>query len=102
MDKDKFMNKKYKQLIKKHVDTIKSVYPDVYIEVEMDGDEIFIGISSLEISEKMEYETLLDDFIKEYHRKGFVNIFWGVNSSLTGDDLHLLEDYAKTSGRVSA
>jgi len=96
------MNKKYKQLIKKHIDIIKSMYPEVYIEVEMDGDEIFISIDSLEISNEVEYEALINNFIEEYDRKGFANIFWGVNSSLTNDDLHLLKDYAKTSKKISA
>jgi hypothetical protein len=94
------MNKKYKKLIKKHVGIIKSRYPELYIEVEMDGDEIFISISSLEISNEVEYETLINDFIDGYDRKGFCNIFWGVDSSLTKDNLHLLEE--QTSKKASA
>ncbi|MCL2154362.1 MAG: hypothetical protein FWH53_01720 [Leptospirales bacterium] len=90
------MNKKLKQLLKKHVDTIKSMYPEVYIEIEMDGDEIFIGIDSLKISNEVKYETLLGDFYEEYYSKGFGNIFWGVDSTLTNDNLHLLEDFVKT------
>ena len=96
------MNKKYKQLIKKHIDIIKSMYPELYIAVRMHGDEIFISISSLEISEEAEYETVIVDFIKEYDRKGYYNIFWGVNSSLTNDKLQLLEDSVKTSKKASA
>ena len=75
---------------------MKSMYPEIYIAVRMDGDEIFISISSLEISNRKEYEDLLYNFIKEYHKKGFFNIFWGVKSSLTNDNLHLLEDSVKT------
>jgi len=88
------MNKKLKQLLKKHVDTIKSIY-EVYIEVKMVGDDILIGIDSLEISNREEYEDLIYTFIKEYHRRGFANIFWGVDSTLTKDELHLLEDDVK-------
>ena len=94
------MNKKYKQLIKRHVDIIKSKYPKLYIEVEIDWDEIFITIDSLEISEEAEYEALIVGFIKEYDRKGLGNIFWGVNISLTHDKLHLLEDDVKTPKKV--
>ena len=96
------MNKKYKQLIKKHVDTIKSMYPEVYIEVIMIYDNILIGIGSQDISKEDQYEALINDFIEEYDNKGFCNIFWAVNSSITKDDLHLLEDYVKTSKKASA
>ena len=96
------MNKKYKQIIKKHVDTIKSMYPELYIEVEKDWNEIFISVSSLEISEEAEYEALICDFYEYYDNNGLGNIFWGVDSSLTKDNLHLLEDHAKTSKKVSA
>ena len=96
------MNKKYKQILKKHVNIIKSVYPEVYIEIEMDGDEIFIGIDSQDISNEEKYETLISDFYEEYDTKGFANIFWGVDSSLDNDNLHLLEDHAKTSKKASA
>ena len=95
------MNKKFKQVLKKHIDIIKSKYPVVYIEVEMDGNEIFIGISSLDISNEVEYKALLRGFIKEYHEKGLGNIFWGVDSSLTKDNLLLLEDDVKTPKNVS-
>jgi len=95
------MNKKYKQLIKKHVDIIKSKYPELYIEVRMHWDEIFVSVSSLEISEEAEYEVLINDFIEENDNKGFYNIFWGVNSSLTHDKLHLLEDDVKTPNNIS-
>ena len=96
------MNKKLKQLLTKHVDIIKSTYPEVYIEVEMDGDEIFIGIGSRDISKEDQYEALISDFIEEYYKKGFGNVIWAVNSSLTTDNLHLLEDYVQTSKKVSA
>ena len=95
-NKDKCMNKKYKQTIKKHVNLIKSMYPELYIEVIKDWDEIFISIDSQDISNREEYVDLIYSFIKEYHRKGLANVFWGVNSSLTKDDLHLLEDDVKT------
>jgi len=101
------MNKKYKQVLKKHVGIIKSTYPEVYVEVEEDWDEIFVRISSLEISDEAEYEGLIYTFIKEYHRKGLGNIFWGVDISLTKDNLHLIEDNvkidkAKTTKKISA
>jgi len=105
IEEDKFMYKKYKQVLKKHVDIIKSTYPEVYIEVRMDWDEIFVCISSLEISDEAEYEDLIYNFIKEYHRKGLGNIFWGVDISLTKDNLHLIEDdvkAVKTPKRASA
>ena len=89
------MNKKLKRLIKKHVDTVKSMYPEVYIEVEEDGDEIFVCIDSLDISNEVEYEALIIGFIREYHSKGFGAIYWGVNSTLTCDNLVILEDMDK-------
>jgi len=98
--KDKFMNKKYKQILKKHVDIIKSTYPELYIEVEEDWDEIFVSVDSLEISEEVKYEALIRDFYKEYYSKGIYNIFWGVDCTLTKDNLQLLEDYVKTSKKV--
>ena len=96
------MNKKYKQVLKKHVDIMKSTYPELYIEVEEDGDEIFVSVDSLEISEEIGYETLICDFYEEYHKKGLGNIFWGVDCTLTKDDLHLLEDSVKTPQKASA
>ena len=89
------MNKKYKQVLKKHIDIIKSMYPELYVAVRMHGDEIFVRISSLEISDEAEYEALICDFYEEYDRKILGNIFWGVDLSLTKDDLHLLEDPIK-------
>jgi len=95
------MNKKYKQVLKKHVDIIKSVYPKLYIAAIIDGNEIFISIDSQDISNEEKYEALICDFYEEYDSKGLGNIFWGVNSSLTHDKLHLLEDEVKTPKNVS-
>ena len=95
------MNKKYKQVLRKHVDIIKSVYPELYIAVIVDGDEIFISIDSQDISNEVKYEALICDFYEEYDSKGLGNIFWGVNSSLTSDNLHLLEDNVKAPNNVS-
>jgi len=89
------MKKRYKQLIKKHVNIVKNMYPQLYIEIEEDWDEIFICIDSQAISNEVEYEAIIRNFIKEYHRKGYANIFWGVNSTLTCDKLDLLEDLDK-------
>jgi len=96
------MLKKYKQLIKKHVNVIKSMHPEVYIEVTMIYDDILIGIASQDVSKENQYEALIVDFIKEYDRKGFYNIYWAVDFSITSDNLHLLEDDAKTSKKISA
>ena len=71
------------------------MYPELYIEVEEDWDEIFVRISSLEISDEAKYEALICDFYEEYDRKILGNIFWGVDISLTNDNLHLLEDSIK-------
>jgi hypothetical protein len=68
-------------------------------------ENILMNIDSLEISDEVKYETLIRDFYEEYHRKGLGNICWGVNSSLTNDSLHLLEDDIKTvrtSKKISA
>ena len=89
------MNQKLKQTLKNQTDIIKDMFPDVYIEVKMHGDEIFICIDSQEISNKKEYESLIVSFIKENDRNGFLEVFWGVNSSLTKDDLMLLEKNKK-------
>jgi len=96
------MNKKYNQLIKKHIKIIKSTYPEVYVEVKMIYGNILIGIGSQYISDEDEvkYETLIVDFIKEYHDKGVFNILWAVDSSVANDNLHLIEDYAKTPKKV--
>ena len=89
------MNQKLAQMIKKHIGIIKEMYPEVYIEVKMIYDDILIGIDSLEISNKKEYESLMYSFIKEYDKKGFFYVYWGVNSSLTKDNLLLLENPVK-------
>ena len=94
--KDKFMNKKLKQLIKKHVDIVKSMYPELYIEVDMVFDDILVGIDSHEISEEERYEDLIYDFAKEYESKGYFNIHWGVSDKLPCDNLALIEDFVKT------
>ena len=90
------MNKRIKKLIKRHVNIVKNIYPELYIAVKMVGDDILVGIDSLNISNEEKYGDLIYDFIKEYHRKGYANIYWGVNSSLTCDSLSLLEDAVKT------
>ena len=89
------MNRKLKEIIKNHIATVKEMYPELYIEVRMHGNEILISVSSLEISDEAEYEALICDFYEEYDRKILGNIFWGVDLSLTKDDLHLLEDPIK-------
>ena len=90
------MNKKVKQLLKKHINIMKKMYPELYISVKMVGDDILVGIDSLDISNEEKYEDLMYDFIKEYHRKGYADIYWGVNDNLTCDNLSLLEDAVKT------
>ena len=71
------------------------MYPELYIDVKMIGDDILIGIDSLAISNEVEYEAVILEFIKEYDRKGYADIYWGVSSYLTCDNLSLLEDLVK-------
>ncbi|MCL2154674.1 MAG: hypothetical protein FWH53_03315 [Leptospirales bacterium] len=89
------MNRKLKQILKNQTDIVKKMFPEVYIEVKMYGYETFICIDSLEISNKEEYKSLIVSFIKENDSNGFLEVFWGVNSSLTKDDLMLLEKNKK-------
>ena len=89
------MNKTLKRLIKKHIDIVKSIYPELYIEVDMVLDDILVSINSQVISNEERYEDLIYDFSKEYHSKGYFDVYWGVNSSLTCDNLELLEDFVK-------
>ena len=86
------MKKRLKQMIKKHINIVKNMYPEVYIEIEEDGDEIFVCIDSQPISNEKKYENLMYDFIEEYESKGYFDVYWGVNSNLTCDNLSLLED----------
>ena len=95
------MYKKYKQILKKHIKTIKSIYPELYVEVRMINDDIVVHINSFEIYDSEEYDDLIYIFTKEYDKKGIFNIFWGVNISLTHDKLHLLENDVKTPNNVS-
>ena len=71
------------------------MYPELYIWVKIVRDNILVGIDSLAISNEVEYEAIIRDFIKEYHRRGYFDIFWGVNSTLICDKLDLLEDFDK-------
>ena len=89
------MTKKVKQLLKKHINIVKKMYPELYFEVDMIGEDILVGINSLEISDEERYEDLIYDFSKEYESKGYFDIYWGVNSNLTCDNLSLLEDVVK-------
>jgi len=90
------MNRKLKQLIKKHVDIVKSMYPELYVEVDMVIDDILIGIGYTDISDEERYEDLVDNFNKEFRRKEFLNVYWAVNDTLTSDNLALIEDFVKT------
>ena len=89
------MNKRLKQMIKKHIKIVKSMYPELYISVRMVGDDILVSIDSLDISNEEKYEDLMYDFIKEYDSKGYFDVCWGVNDNLTCDNLSLLEDVVK-------
>jgi len=89
------MTKKVKQLLKKHINIVKKMYPELYVEVDMVGEDILVSIDSLDISDEEKYEDLIYDFIKEYQRKGYFDIYWGVNDNLTCDNLSLLEDVVK-------
>ena len=40
------MNRKLKEMIKNHITTVKSMYPELYIEVKMHYDDILICIDS--------------------------------------------------------
>ena len=90
------MKKRVKQLIKKHVNIVKVMYPELYVAVLMIGDNILVDIDSRDISNEERYIDLMYDFIKEYHRKGYADIYWGVDTNLTCDNLSLLEDSVKT------
>ena len=89
------MNKRRKQLIKKHVGIVKSIYPEVNIAVRMVMGNILVNINSLKISNEAKYEALIYDFVEEYDKKRYFDIIWGVNSSLTSDNLSLLEDFVE-------
>ena len=90
------MTKKVKQLLRKQVNIVKNMYPELLIQVDMIGEDILVGIDSLNISKEKKYKDLMYDFIKEYHKKGYFDIYWGVSSYLTCDNLDLLEDLVKT------
>jgi len=94
------MNRKLKEMIKNHITTVKYMYPEVYIEVRMVYDDILIGINSHEISDQEEYIDLIYNFTKEYESHGFYNVFWGVNSSLTGDNLMMFKNLIKVPKKV--
>jgi len=89
------MTKKVKQLLKKHVNIVKKMYPELYIAVKIVGDDILVSIDSLDISNEERYKDLMYDFTKEYDRRGYFDLYWGVRSSLTCDELSLLEDSDK-------
>ena len=89
------MKRRQKQLIEKHIKIIKNKYPELFIKVIEVGDDILVSIDSLEISNEVEYETLICGFIKEYDKKGYFDVFWGVDTTLTCDNLSLLEDAVK-------
>ena len=90
------MTKKVKQLLKKHISIVKKMYPDLYIEVDMIGEDILVSVDdSRDISDEDEYKALILTFIREYQSKGYFDIYWGVDSNLTCDNLSLLEDVVK-------
>ena len=86
------MKKRLKQMIKKHINIVKSMYPELYFAVIMIGDDILVDINSLEISNEEKYEDLMNDFLDEYENKGYYYVYWGVNDNITCDNLSLLED----------
>ena len=90
------MTKKVKQLLKKHINIVKKMYPELYIEVDTEGDDILVSVDSWDIADEAEYEALIVTFIREYHKKGYFNICWGVDDNLTCDNLSLLEDVVNT------
>ncbi|MCL1864758.1 MAG: hypothetical protein FWF73_02990 [Spirochaetes bacterium] len=97
------MTKKVKQLLKKHVNIVKKMYPELYIEVDMIGGDILVSVDdSQDISKEAEYKAVILNFIKEYHRRGYFDIYWGVDSNLTCDDLSLLEDSDKIPGKENS
>ena len=77
------MKKRLKQLIKKHVNEIKSIYPEVYIEVDMVMDDILVDIGFKGISDEEKYEDLIDKLNREYDDKGYDYVYWGDNDNLT-------------------
>jgi hypothetical protein len=58
-------------------------------------DNILIGINSHEIFRGKKFMELVYDFTNEYHSKGFADIYWGTNETLTQDNLEMLEDTVK-------
>jgi hypothetical protein len=91
------MKRELKQLLKKHIEIVKQLYPEVYISVKMVGDDILVSIDSWEISDTEEYIDLMYDFDKECESKGIFNIWWGVLSSINADNLTLLGNLNKKS-----
>jgi len=89
------MNRKLKEMIKNHIITVKTMYPELYIEVDRHGDDILIGISSQDISNEKEYEKLMLEFMDEYDNLGFYDVYWGVNSSLKSDNLMMFKNLIK-------
>ncbi|MCL1864215.1 MAG: hypothetical protein FWF73_00190 [Spirochaetes bacterium] len=89
------MTKKVKQQLKKHINIVKKLYPQFYIEVDMIGGDILVSVNSLDIANEAEYEAVILNFIKENDSKGYFDIYWGVDSNLTCDELSLLEDSDK-------
>ena len=89
------MKRELKHLLKKHIDIVKKLYPEVYIEVEMIGDDILVSIDSHEISDRDDYINLMYSFTKEYDSKGYFDVYWGVDSALTQDNLTFFENLNK-------
>ena len=86
------MKKRLKQMIKRHIKIVKSMYPELYFAVLMIGDDVLVDINSLKISNEKKYKDLMYDFIEEYESKGYFDVYWGVDPALTCDNLSLLED----------
>jgi hypothetical protein len=89
------MNRRLKEIIKNHIAAVKDMYPEVYIEVRIIHDEIFICIDSLEISNEEKYIDLIYDFSEEYENHGFSHVIWGVCAPRTSDELMMFKNPIK-------
>ncbi|MBP7582408.1 MAG: hypothetical protein KBA61_00125 [Spirochaetes bacterium] len=80
-------------IIRDHIYEYKYRFGFLPVKLSIINNEIFVLINSLEVLDNNEYQEMIYNFNTEYFKRGYVNIYWGIDDFID-DDFSQLYEYS--------
>lgn len=95
------LNQEIKNMLLADIYEAKYLFNDIPVKVVEHNDEIFVLTNSYDLSDNQDFQLLIYNFKQKYISKGVFDIFWGIDTSFTADELDLLVEPIQFNVRLS-